>query len=510
MEKKRDPHGSCLPIFIAVLIVAMLFIIIALGYTGKITIDRDCEFISHDDPYPPLCTIDRTIGEPFSREHSHSYESNNFESVSHLMKSLPDAFSISDKLMKKPGDGNSIPHEYLSTLFWAFTVVTHQQLVSTINNNDEPIGSHPNGNEQIYRTYSRSDTQGVRQQINYQSPAIDGSFIYGSNSSQLSHYRSFSGGKLHLGHNVIGLGAHNVLRSLFILEHNFWADHLSSRHPTWDDEHLFQMARKIVCGIIQAITFNEYIPILLGSRLEKNCFNAEKQPSISNEFANGIFSFHYSLAPEILEIRDQRTSQIIGFMPLIDSEGENRSYFNSFGIDIGELLLGMRLQLCEDLDVYLSDSLRILRTPNGELFDLGAYEILKGRDHGLPTYNSLRSHFGNTRLTSWDDISENHAIKDSLIKAYGERGWKHVDLFVGVLSEPKYSDSVLGYVGYHVVRKQFQEIRDTYKYFYLFDGLLLEYKERIHSTTLGKVIARHTKIDYVKFLGGESVFVLPR
>ncbi len=491
----------------------MLFIVIALGYTGKITIDRDCDLLIHNDPYPPLCTIDLSVGQTFSREFSHSYDGTHSEGRSYLMTSLPDPFTISERLFKKPNNQQSIPHENLSVLFWAFSVIVHDQLVSTVQNYNEVLLSSHNNFESFYRTYSRYDDHGIRQQINYQSAKIDGSFVYGSNQTLMLQMRTFSNGKLHLNHQSISLGPHNALKTLFILEHNFWAGHLSIRHPTWDDEHVFQMTRKIVCGIIQSITFNEYIPTLLGTKLEKNCFDNElatspKNAQISNEFATGIFSFHYSLAPENIEIRDQRSSQIIGFIPLMD-ESEPWKYFTSTDVDLGEILLGMRLQFCEDLDTRISDSIRSIRTENGEIFDLGAYLIAKGRDHGLPTYNSLRSHLGDIKPNSWEDISTSSKTRDSLSKSYGDFGWKNIDLISGALSEKKYPNSNVGYVSHQVIKKQFQTLRDTDEHFYLFDAVLLEYKEQIHATTLGKLIAKHTKIDPIKFLSTTSVFVIP-
>ena len=39
---------------------------------------------------------------------------------------------------------------------------------------------------------------------------------------------------------------------------------LAQKHPNWTDEQLYQGARQIVIGEIQAITFNQFLPSLLG------------------------------------------------------------------------------------------------------------------------------------------------------------------------------------------------------------------------------------------------------
>ena len=50
-----------------------------------------------------------------------------------------------------------------------------------------------------------------------------------------------------------GLGA---LHTIFMRYHNYVAEELAASHSDYDDEKLFQEARKIVIAVIQSITYN--------------------------------------------------------------------------------------------------------------------------------------------------------------------------------------------------------------------------------------------------------------
>jgi peroxidase len=59
------------------------------------------------------------------------------------------------------------------------------------------------------------------------------------------------------------------IHTVFMRFHNKVAMQLATLQPTWSDEELYQQARRIVLSVYQHITYNEFVPTVIG-------FNAAK------------------------------------------------------------------------------------------------------------------------------------------------------------------------------------------------------------------------------------------
>jgi peroxidase len=91
-----------------------------------------------------------------------------------------------------------------------------------------------------------------------------------------------------------------VMHTLWMREHNRVAKELAEMNPRWDDERLFQEARRIVIAEIQHITYNEWLPLVLGKKYFKKIqkysqYNDKVDASVSNSFATAAVRGLYSL-----------------------------------------------------------------------------------------------------------------------------------------------------------------------------------------------------------------------
>lgn len=103
-----------------------------------------------------------------------------------------------------------------------------------------------------------------------------------------------------------------AMHTLWVREHNRIAGQLALINPHWDDERIFQEARKITIASIQHITYNEWLPALLGKKFTKkndlellskgysDSYDETAEPTVSNSFATAILPFANSMFNETL------------------------------------------------------------------------------------------------------------------------------------------------------------------------------------------------------------------
>ena len=105
-----------------------------------------------------------------------------------------------------------------------------------------------------------------------------------------------------------------VMHTIWMREHNRVADKLAELNPSWNDETVFQEARRLVIAEYQHIIYNEWLPSVLGRKHMEEFRMLPKaegystkyfdlDPSVSNEFATAGFRFGHSLIPHSFKTR---------------------------------------------------------------------------------------------------------------------------------------------------------------------------------------------------------------
>ena len=362
-----------------------------------------------------------------------------------------------------------------------------------------------------------------RQQLNEITGWIDASNVYGSDEDRAQALRRLNGsGKLKTSkrrllpfnkdgfsnaggddpslflagdvraNEQIGL---TTMHTLFVREHNRLAKEIKHKHPKLSGDEIYLRARRIVAAQMQVITYKEFLPVLLGKKaLSKyRGYNPYVDARISNEFSTAAYRLGHSLlSPQILRLNKHGKEIRLGHLSL--REAFFAPHILTEQHNIAPILRGLAAQTCQDLDIMVIDDVRnfLFGQPGSGGFDLASLNIQRGRDHGILSYNKTRIALGLDPVENFSDISKIPAVQQRLQAAYDNVD--QIDLWVGGLAEDHVKGALVGEVFFHILKDQFERLRDGDRFWYenVFYGKQLK---KIKKTTLSKVIKRNTIID---------------
>jgi tetratricopeptide (TPR) repeat protein len=318
----------------------------------------------------------------------------------------------------------------------------------------------------------------------------DGSQIYGSNQETQDRLRSFVDGKMIVSEkNTLPLDGNHiektgfqrnwwigltVLHTLFVREHNAICDQLKISYPQWEDNRLFNVARLINAAVMAKIHTVEWTPAILpnpglNAALNANWFGILtnicecgddrqtlseikiKNPEMGGVVGNPInkhgtpyglteefvevYRLH-SLLPETLELKRIGLGQTEE-VPLPETrQAGSAKLTNRFSVaDIlhsfgtqqpGQLVLNNFPRFMQELSI-----------PGNPLFDMGAVDILRARERGVPRYNEFRRQLGLNPIQSFADLTDKKDQLQRLREVYGSGPDKveDLDLMIGTLAE---------------------------------------------------------------------------
>jgi len=376
----------------------------------------------------------------------------------------------------------------------------------------------------MFDEMSGTDESNPREQVNVITGWVDGGLVYGSDDERAQWLRAGEDGKLKVskgnfmpyndgtqdnarvgmkeGFFVAGdvrVNEHSALISLHTLlvrEHNRLADEIKAANPDLTDDEIYDRARKINAAQIQNITFNEYMPALLGDGAldEYEGYDSSVDATVSNEFSTALFRYGHSTIEEVMLRLDEEGNEIPeGHLTLRDAFWNPAKVTEEGGID--PVLRGIVTLIMEKVDTKFVDSLRnfLFGRPGQGGMDLASLNIQRGRDHGLSDYNSVREALGLERQESFSDVTSDPMLAEKLEIAY--ESVDNIDLWVGALAEDHVEGASVGETLLAGMKDQFERLRDGDRFYFEGDpSLTEEQKEMIRNTTLSDIIKRNTDI----------------
>ncbi|CAL8090344.1 unnamed protein product [Orchesella dallaii] len=402
--------------------------------------------------------------------------------------------------------------------------------------------------------YCFPNLQGVREQFNVITAFVDASHVYASENGRNRLLRSHQGGRLRVnsqnpnflptveeiqrtsGEKFEFMGtfyggeertnempALTVMHTLLFREHNRLATEIASRRPYWDDETIFQEARRLLIAQWQNVIYGEYLPVILGDNTMVRYglklddvqlyseYNPSTNPTVFHAFADAAYRFGHTLINGL--IRMMKGFQDISSYRLRDAFFNHEQISMSGGQGYDFILNGLMQQNAQTYDPFITEEvtnflLRERHQDHGG--DLIARNLQRGRDHGLPSYNVYRQVCGLQGISnSWSNRPSN--IPQDVWQVLGSlyETPADIDLFTGGLAETPVTGAVTGHTFNCLKALQFARVRQGDRFFFTHRGnpapFSPEQLREIRKRTFGDIICDNSNIEMTT----RNVFKIP-
>ncbi|KAF7389163.1 hypothetical protein HZH66_010300 [Vespula vulgaris] len=380
---------------------------------------------------------------------------------------------------------------------------------------------------------------GPREQVNQNTAYLDGSVVYGENNCIANILRGFNG-RMNITTNtnrgkdllpqsathpeckarssycfIGGDGraseqpALTVMHTMWIREHNRIMEGLRQINSHWDGEKLYQQSRRIISAMLQHLTYNEFLPRILGwnavslygLKLLPQGYYKEYSPtcnpSVLNEFATAAFRIGHSLLRPHLPRMDRSYQNVDPPILLRDGFFNPDMLYQSGMID--EMTRGLVATPMETLDQFITGEVtnhlfENRRIPHSGV-DLIALNVHRARDHGIPSYNQYRALCNLKKATTFEDLSREMApeVIARMKRIYASVD--DIDLFPGGMSERPLQGGLVGPTFACIIAIQFRQLRKCDRFWYETDDPNIRFTEHqlaeIRKTTLSKVMCEN-------------------
>jgi heme peroxidase len=378
--------------------------------------------------------------------------------------------------------------------------------------------------------------------INLQTPWWDASQLYPTDANLQSSVRTGTGGKLRLvpinGEDHLppplldqlaqvpgwwlGLG---LLLTLFASEHNAICDRLAAAYPSWSDEQLFQKARLINAALMAKIHTVEWTPAIIAHpttvyALRGNWWGVGGQalnPLLrrisDDEVVRGIpgtdvehHNAPYSLTEEFVSvyrmhplIRDEYSfRRASGDAPIEDRAFDQLTDVkgNQFltGNSLADLWYSFGTLYPGALELHnYPKLLQYFTRPDGKIADLGAIDVMRMREFGVPRYTLFRDLLHLRPISSFDEVTTNYQWVREMREIYDDR-IDRLDLMIGMFAEPKPTGFGFSDTAFRIFILMASRRLKSDRFFgndYTPEVYTPEGMDWVENTTMGDVLSRH-------------------
>uniref|UniRef100_A0A9I3FHB1 Heme peroxidase 1 n=1 Tax=Anopheles epiroticus TaxID=199890 RepID=A0A9I3FHB1_9DIPT len=303
-----------------------------------------------------------------------------------------------------------------------------------------------------------------------------------------------------------------ILQIAHLLEHNRLAGELARLNPCWDDERLFQEARRINIGKYQSIVYNDWLPMYMGreNMLEHGLlhrgtdgdgfvrdYNPLEDPTVSNAFGTAAFRYFHNMIVGQLGLYQDSTVSSSSASSIRLSDWLRRPGVLEQRNNRELLTRGMTSQPHDAANDQLTPEAKhfLFRNANPYGGDLKAIDIHRARDHGLARYNDFRALCGLQRAARWEDLY-GEIPRDSVERL--ARWYDTVDdveLAVAGALERHRAGATVGPTFLCILLEQFRRTRTGDRFFFEngaevgFDGRQLR---EIRKATIARLLCENT------------------
>jgi hypothetical protein len=265
-----------------------------------------------------------------------------------------------------------------------------------------------------------------------------------------------------------------LLHMLFAREHNAICDRLQREDPSLQDKCLYDKARLINAAIMAKIHTVEWTPAIIAhpataraihatwSGFRSGDYRRQLGRGVSDEILDGVPGSQlshdgapYALTEEFVAVyrMHQLLPDQVNFHSVADGGELETTAFADLAVGLDALKRPReRLRKIGAANAYYSlgiahpgqitlhnypDFLREFTSVDGDKLDVGAIDIFRTREAGVPRYNDFRRLFRLRPASSFDDIASGNQAWATEIKDVYNGKLEDVDLLIGMFAERK-------------------------------------------------------------------------